>query len=697
MTSLRLRAASALLALTLLVTGCARQTPQQQEDVPTLEQLRERAAAAFDGTASSAQRRTAAENAVRTLLGLLQRPESFQISDDEWTASPRPGLEAMVRHIDLGAGIHLYALALPGRTLVDEIDRVAVQVRSGNSPRAFELSPLPAARLVSAYLHDTPGARRITLALQENERSGYIAHFSGPAAGPFELVTDAFAGMEGTYGPARLTVVDGTLQVALEQGTWSPAFDPKDGSLHLATEIFLKFDGRFSLADESRFDAFALLDIAADPLRRCQREGDCPEAVTARVGTSREQAAEAAWELAKAKLTRQLEAGWSDSLTARLPTGSRMLSDEGRGLSVSLLSIPAPGQYLKGRYFNVVQFRTSGVPATRALPLPGLVESVRGFAHRGMPAMLVVVDDSAGQEDVGTAKRTLYLLRLDAGNDWQFASDWVGYVTRAPYWNIGDVTADEITISWEPALYPLFSVELQDGDEPHVTVCQYPGRCHQLTWVDGRLHSLPLLTHYMGELTRPHGEEDLVWAASQMAEFLALVDPAALTGGRLSQLVDPDGSLGIRVFDVGENTRVITLPTGPGGMGMAVIHAPGQAELVKTYDGVVTRWEGAQIVQAGQEKRLLLLGRSDRAAVLLAYRQQGGRWVPVDALDEAVDRNALLTLRVTHTPGAERPARGVVVQGAFGVSASLTGGGASFCEGGALCMNYRYDGGWVLR
>lgn len=696
MIKLRTRAACVLVALMLMLTGCANKTAPQEE-APTLEKLRERAAAAFDGTASSAQRRTAAENAVRALLDLLSRPESFEIPDEEWAASPRPGVDAMVRHTDLGAGIHLYALALPGRTLVDEIDRIAVQVRSGSTARAFELSPLPAGRLIAAHLYDVPGTRQITLVLQEDERTGYLVHFAGPAGGPFELVADAFAGMEGTYGPVRLAAADGALQATVEQGRLEPAFHAEDGSLHLAPEVFLKWDGGFRLVDESRFDAFALLDIAADPLRRCQREGDCPEAVTALVGTSRQQAAEAAWNLAKAKLTRQLEAGWSESFTARLPAGSRTLGDEGRGLSVQVLTLPAPGEYLKGRVFNLVQFRTGGVPMTRALALPGAVEAVRAMAHRGIPAMLLVVDESLGEEEQETASRTVYLLRLDAGNDWQYAADWVGYVTRAPYWNIGEVGPDRITISWERELHPEFAVRLEDGEEPHVAVCQSPDRCYHLTWVDDRLHALPLLTHYMGELRRPHAEEDLVWAAGQLGEFLRQVDPASLPGGRLGQLIDPDGSLGIQVFDVGENTRLIALPASPNGMHLAMIHAPGQAELVKTYDGLVTRWEGAQIVQAGQEKRLLLLGRSDRAAVLIAYRQEGGRWVPVDALDEPVSRNMFLTLRVTYTPGAERPARGLVVQSAVGLSASLTGGGASFCETGLLCVHYRYDGGWTLR
>ena len=696
MTSLRTLAACVFVALMLVLTGCAKQSPPQEE-VPTLEQLRQRAASAFDGTVSSAQRRTAAENALRTLLDLLSRPESFQITDEEWAASPRPGVEVMVRHKDLGAGIHLYALALPGRTLVDEIERIAIQVRSGSSARAFELSPLPAGRLVAAHLYDVPGARQITLVLQESERSGYIAHFTGPAAGPFELVGDAFAGMEGTYGPVQLTLADGALQATVEQGRWEPAFDPESGSLHLAPEVFLKWDGGFSLVDESRFDAFALLDMAADPAQQCRREGDCPEAVTALVGTSRYEAAEAAWELAKAKLTRQLESDWSESLAARLPEGSRTLSDEGRGLSVSVLTVPAPGEYLKGRVYNVVQFRTGGVPMTRALAVPGAVESVRAIAHRGNPAMLLVVNESVGEEESETASRSVYLLRLDAGNDWQYATDWVGYVTRAPYWNIAEAAPDEITISWDPALYPEFAVELEDGEEPRVAVCQFPDRCHHLTWVDGRLHSLPLLTHYMGELKRPHAEEDLVWAAGQMAQFLRQVDPAALPGARLSQLVDPDGSLGIQVFDAGENTRLVALPPSPNGMSLAVIHAPGQAELVKTYDGLVTRWEGAQIVQGGSEKRLLLLGRSDRAAALIAYRQQDGKWVPVDALAEEVNHSMFLALRVTHTPGAERPVRGLIVQGAVGLTASLSEGGATFCETGLLCVNYRYDGGWTLR
>jgi len=700
MSTLRKRAA-AFLACLLLLTACAREAPPPEEG-PTLADLRQRVSAAFDGTASSAARRTAAEDAVRMLLGLLEQTASYSISDEDWSASPRPGVDVMVRHLELDKEVHLYTLALPGRSLVDEAERVAVQIRRGGTPRAHELGPLPAGRLEAAQLMSESGSLRITLVMRTEENEGFIAHFAGPGGGPFALVTDAFDGMAGTYGTVELRPEDGVLHVTVDGERWAPAWDESaPGKLALAPEVFLKWEGRFQLYDESRFDAFTLLSIATDPARWCRQEGDCPEAVTKALATSTREAAAAAWNLATARLTQMLgsEEGLSDAQVLRLPAGSRMFADEGRALSARLLTVPAPGPYLTDRTYNAVQFRAGGgMPLARVLDLPGTVESAQVMAHNGNPALLLVVDESAGQGQDGTTeeRRDIYLLRLDAGNEWRKASDWVGYVTRAPYWYIGEASPDGVTIAWDAAALPAFRVQLEEGEEPGVMICPSPEQCHALSWVDGRLHFLPLLTHYMGELTRPHAEEDLVWAAGQMAQFLTQVDPAALPGSRLSQLVDPDGTLGIRVIDAGENTRLVTLPASPGGLQMAIIHAPGQAELVKVYDGLVTEWEAARIVRAGDEKRLLVLGRSDRSAVLLAYRMQNGLWAPADPLDAAVDRLIGFSMRVMFTPGAERPARGIVVRAGDPLTTTVTDSGARFCEGVFRCATYRYDGSWKL-
>lgn len=687
-----------LIAALLLLTACAREAQPKQVD-PTLADLRQRVSAAFDGTASSAARRAAADDSVRLLLSLLQRPESYEITDEEWSASPRPGVEVMVRHVDLGSGVHLYALALPGRSLVDEADRVVVQVRGGSMPLAYELTPLPLGRLDAARVYSEPGGQLITLTLREGERTGFVAQFSGPGSGPFALVSDAFAGMEGTYGTAQLKLEEGILRVTIADGQWAPAFDDRErGTLVLAPEVYLKWDGRFKLVDESRFDAVTLMSMATDPAKWCRQEGDCPQAVFEALSVSPKQAAEIAWQLATAKLTRTLaaEGGWSDGLALRLPDGSRILEDEGRALSARLLTVPAP-EPLKGLAYTAVQFRTGGgIPLTRVLDLPGPVESVRVTAHHGNPALLLVVDETADREAGTVESRGVHLLLLDAGNDWQPASDWVGFLPEAPLWNIASVSPHAVTISWDRDQMPDFSVALEAGEEPQVAVCQRPGDCHYLTWVDGTLNSLPILTYYVAELTRPHTPGELEWYAGQVAEFLRRVDPASPTANRLRQLIDPDGRYGVSVIEAGDNTRLVSLPPNPAGTHLAILHYPGQAQLVATYDGVVSRWEAAQIVQAGQERRLLLLGRSDVAATLLAFNWQYGVWAPADPLEEEVNRIMVLSLRVMHTPGAERPARGLIVLGGQTMRASLSSTGASFCEGVMGCINYRYDGGWRL-
>jgi len=539
----------------------------------------------------------------------------------------------------------------------------------------------------------------ITLALREDERTGYVAQFGGPASGPFTLVSDAFTGMEGTYGTAQLKLEEGLLRVSTADGPWLPAFDDRSrGTLVLAPEVYLKWDGRFTLVDESRFDAFALLSMAADPAKFCRGEGACPQAVAEALSVSPQEAAGIAWDLATARLTRMLsaEGGWANGLASMLPSGSRILADEGRALSARLLTVPAPDP-LEGRAYTAVQFRTGGgIPLTRVLDLPGPVESARVMAHNGIPALLLVVDETADRETGNQESRGVHLLLLDAGNEWQPAANWVGFVPEAPLWNIASSSPDGVIISWDRAAAPEFSVTLEAGDEPQVAICQQPGDCHRLSWVDGTLNSLPMLSYYVGELTRPHAEGELEWYAGQVAGFLRRIDPTSPTAGRLRQLVDPDGRYGVSVIDVGENTRLISLPQSPTGTLIAVLHYPGQAQLVATYDGVVTRWEAGQIVQGDQGRRLLLLGRSDIAATLLAFDWQYGVWAPADLLEEAVDRIELLSLRVLHTPGAERPARGMIVLGGMTMRASLNSTGASFCEGVTGCVSYRYDGGWKL-
>jgi len=706
MTIFRMRAVCWAAALLLTLTACAKQSPPPDTTV-TLDEVRQEVAAAFDGTASSASRRSAAEEAVRLLLDLLRRPESLSITDEEWAAPPRPGVEKMVRHMELEGGLHLYALALPGERLVEERDRVAVQVRSsGQAPQAFELSPLPYGRVHVARAHSEGGQQMLTLALRHGG-GGYVAHYAGPPGGPLTLAADAFAGFAGQFGPVALELEEGFLKAEAEEGEWAPLFDPdRPHRLQLAPELFLDLEQqRFTLVDDARFDAFYLLAIANDP-GLCEREGDCPNSVLSLAARSPGQAAAEAWRMATVKLTRMLadESSWSDDFTGRLPQGARSLRAEGRDFSVRLLSVPAPA-LLQGQAFNqafnqaynAVQFRTGGgVPMSRVLELPGPVEDYRVMAHGGVPALFLVVDQTA--DPAGSARsKGLHLLRLNAGNDWVPLEGWVGYMPESPYWSLTGITPNSVAVAWDGGQLPDMRLQFEEGLEPRLGVCRQGTECNYLTWVDGRLHAVAVLSAYMDEMKRPLPEAELLWRGGQLAQFLLNVDPTAVTGARLQQLLDPSGSLGISVHEAGENTRLVALPRNPGGMGLAVLHAPGQAEVVAVYDGLVTDWEGVRIVQGGGEARLLLLGRSTKGAALLAYQQANGFWVPVDALQEEVNRLLMGSMRVMHIPGAERPVRGIAALGGSRLTAQLTDAGARFCEGPFACVNYVYDGGWKLR
>lgn len=701
MRKLRRTMALFLVAMLLTLTACAKKSEPPAPTTISIDEVRKQAAAAFDGTISSAQRRTAADEAMRLMLSLLGQPESTSIADAEWAQSPRPGVGSMVRHFDLGGGIHLYALALPGNTLAEVRERVAVQVRkTGSDPQATELTLLADSRVQAAKALKEGSKQALTLALSLNSGGGYVAHYQGGSDGVFQPAAEVFAGMGGSYGDTTLSVKESFLMVTQQgAGEWRPSFDQKQPlRLMLGPELTLDWKQRFVVVDDSRFDAFALFKIALNPYA-CKGPADCPEALLEQAKQNPKEAAKAAWEQATAKMTAlmQTDKSWADDFAGKLPEGAHSLREQGKEISVRLLTIPAP-EGVTPRAYNAVQFRAGGgLPTARTLSLPGPVESYKVMNHGGLPALFLLVDQT---NDPKSNLRTkgLHLLRLDAGNDWVAVEKWVGSIPNAPHWNLTNSTPGGVNVEWESSKVPNMTVSLGSGQEPAVSICKFPTDCHRLTWLGGQLHAANLLFAQLTEATQALPEDQLVWRAAQVAQLLVGIDPESVSTAQVVSFLDPNRALGIEAFDAGDGTRLVTMPANPSDLRTAILHVKDQALVVKVYNGFVTRWEGARVVQGGDSKRLLILGRSDKGAVLVTFQWDGSKWVAVDALSEQVDRTLQESVRVLNVPGQTRPVQGLMVVGGPSLlSAKLTAEGAQFCENQIACIAYGYNNGWQLR
>lgn len=686
-----------LLCALLMLTACAKKSEPTPDQVKPLDELRKQAALAFDGTASSPQRRNAADEAAKLLLNLLAQPDSRSITDEDWAQSPRPGVTALVRHLDLGNSLHLYALATPGNTVAERRERLFIQSRSGEAQKTSELAVPPDGRLSAANAFREGTHSMVTLAFSRNGGGGYVAHFEGGADGLFHAAAGAFAKMIGTYGETTLVTKDAFLQVQQEGAAeWQPAFEGAEPRrLRLGPDLTLVWKGQFVLIDDSRFDAFAYLDIAHDP-GRCTGPEDCPTTLLDRKGESPRELSREAWQMATGKLNALLqnERSWADDFAGKLPAGGRSIRQQGRDLAVRLLTIPAP-EGVSPRVYTAVQWRAGRVqPVLRTVDLPGRVDAYRVMNHQGHAALLLLVESPSTTG--GPQTRTLHLLRMTAGNDWTPVTDWIGSIPDAPHWNLVRPDSDSLAIQWDPAVLPNLSVSLSTGTQPAVSICKIGSDCHRLTWVGDRLHSLEILFTQLTEAKQALPKEQLLWLTAQLGAFLETVDPTSFTAAEFSRILDPTGSLGVQVLDAGSGTRLVTMPANPTGFRSAVVHARGQALLVTAHDGFVTRWEGARILLAGSEQRLVLLGRSPKAAVLFTYRWEGSRWVEVDPLTTKVDQILQESARVLYTPGQSLPVRGLTVLGDFELKAGFTDEGVQFCEGLA-CLTYSYDDGWTLR
>lgn len=687
-----------ILLMTLLAAcGRSSKAPSDEEGT-TLEQIRKQAALAFDGTASSAQREAAADEATRLLKAFLATPESLSVTDEEWARSPRPGVETMVRHVELGASDHLYALSLPADRLVDRREVIFFQRRrAGQNPVVQEVTTPEDTFLLAARSFADGSRRMLTLALGMEEGGGYLAHYEEKADGRLVPDGSSLRTVAGTYGDIRLVASGDFLEVVTRRDTpWEPVFDPeKPLRLVLAPALALEWDGGFVLADDSRFDAFALLAIAEEPARCTSRE-NCPSAILELKEKAPEQVAPQAWAMATEKLTALLaeESSWVDDFAGRLPQGARSIREEGVDLSARVLAVPAPKGVEAGPY-TAVQVRVhGGLPMVRAVELPGLVREYRVMSHQGYPALFLVLEEGAAAD---AQQRTLglHLLRMTADNNWVAAQGWIGKIPDAPHWSIRRPAEDQLLIQWDLATSPNLTVSLSGGPSPAVSICRLANMCHRLTWVSGRLHSLDILQAQMAEAKQSLPEDQILWRASQLAEFLQLVDPVEFTAAELKRMLDPAGTLDMDVLDLGSGTRLVTMPPNPTGFQAAVLHAAGQGLVVSSADGFITEWEGGRIYLGGSEYRLLLLGRSKKAVVLLAFAWDGSRWVQVDPLTEAVDENLFQFSRLMHTPGQTRPVRGMIILTDGRLRTQFAAEGVRFCEG-LFCRTYGYKDGWGL-
>lgn len=537
----------------------------------------------------------------------------------------------------------------------------------------------------------------LTLALGLEEGGGYLAHYEEKADGRFLPSGSALSPLAGTYGDLRLVPAGDFLEVVTRRDTaWQPTFDPaKPLRLIMGPNLTLEWDGGLVLADDSRFDAFALLAIAEDPAR-CTSRADCPAAILELKEESPERVAEQAWAMATEKLTTLLqdESSWVEDFAGRLPATARSIREEGVDLSARILAVPAPAGVEAGPY-TAIQVRVhGGLPMVRAVDLPGLVREYRVINHQGYPALFLVVEEGDGA-DAQRRALGIHLLRMTADNNWVASRGWIGQIPDAPHWNIRRPSEDGLTIEWDLTTSPNLTVSLSGGTSPAVSICRLANNCHRLTWVGGRLHSLDILQAQMAEAKGSLPEDQILWRASQLAEFLQSVDPADYTAAEFKRMLDPAGTLGMDVIDLGSGIRLVTMPENPTGFQAAVLHTRGQGLVIPVADGFVTEWEGGRIYLGDGEQRLLLLGRSKKAVVLLAFQWDGSRWIPVDALNQSVDETLFQNSRVINNPGQTRPIRGLIVLTDSRLRTQFATEGIRFCEG-LFCKTYGYQNGWGL-
>ncbi len=684
---MRLRhAILALLVLTAtLLAACSgnkASNPEPRTTPVSIDEVRRYAQKALDGMSSSDDREQAREAAVRSLLELLKNADSTRIAKADWERPVTQGNTPMVRVFEAGK-LKVFGFPLPGPGVVPPGERVIVQFSgTGGTLLSEELPTMSGGKLTAAKALEEGGQTYLSLAFTLARGGGYVGHYQLDArAGEFKASSSAFKGLPTKVGDLTLEPRDQFLTVNMPNpDDWRPQFDPKQPlRLFFNGDIALEWKGgKYLVLDERNFSAFAGLKLALDP--------KTPKA-------DRDEA----WEKGTRKLPSYLQemASWNEDLTAKLPEGAVVLKDQVANLGIRIVSIPAPEGSKDG--FTVVQYRAGGgLPQAQALAVPGKAEAVRLITRQGLPGLMILSGSSEGPK--GPMHKYVSLLRMTAGNDWQPAADWFGWLPGVDGWELRRTTAQHTVEIMNTVKPEAFTATLTPGVDPSVQLCQSPTACYSLTWVSDQLSGGNWIAGKLSALTAPGAvpsPDQVLQAAGLVQSMLAAPELKGLEAPQVAAMLGGQ----VQVLEPEPGTLVVGFP-GNGSGTVPVLVQGGSVvlrDLVTSH--IVDRWIGARIVETGADKWLLMLGQGKVSAALLVYKWDGKAWQPAPPLSGSVDRSIGETVRVTYAAGQDRPVRGLYAGGSADITAAFTpdGKGVSFCEGKRACLTYIFDNQWVLR
>ncbi|MDF2628131.1 MAG: hypothetical protein K0R39_1962 [Symbiobacteriaceae bacterium] len=667
-----------LVILLLLLTACAKPKPEPVVEAgPTLADIHQLAKEALDSNRTSKERQPAREKAMSRLVQLLRTPESLAMTKAQWESPIEADEPAQLRFFEAGGKARVYALTIPASGIVPPGERVAVQYAESGAPQAFEVEVMPGGQLVGARAFDDRG---VMLVFGLARGGGYIGYYARDGrTGEFKPDTAPFRGLAATVGDVRLELRSNFLLVDVPVDTaWSPQFDKANQArFYINPDLALEWKSpKFNVIDERNFTAFDGFMTAAD------------------TSAKKEERLEA-WEKATRKLPAYLQQVETveEQLLSKLPAGSREQMDRSSSLTARLLVVPAPAG-LEVPSFSILQYRIgNGLPMTSPPPVNGRVEALRIVEGEGQPGLAILTASASGKGRVVT------LLRMNGGNGWEPAPEWYGFlptsgagvrITRGP--GPADLTIETDDAAGTVAMQPDRSVQ--------ICPTANAANCFSLAWIGQRLSAASWVTAQIRQIaTLEQLTTTRVMEVAELAkQYLLAPESASLSAAQLASMVGAPPELAPRGWDI-FGARVLAFPPNGSGL-MPLLVQSGKTITVETYaPRTITKWLDAREMQAGGQRWLLVLGRSNGSASVLLYQFVGSAWQPVNALSQETNHPIGPSSRILYKPGQTDPVRGLYVAGTTELKAFFTpaGNGVAFCEGILPCTVYQFDNHWVLK
>jgi len=673
--------------LVAMISACGskQSQPVVKADPVTLEQIRSHAALALDGNALSDQRAVAREAAIRSLLQFLTTADSLKLTKSDWERPAVASSGPLMRYFETGP-IRVFALALPGPGIIPPGERVVIQyLPPGGAPTSGELKVLPRHQIISVRGLAESGQLSLTATFGHPQGGGYVAHYIRDGrSGEFKPAPTTLRGLPFRIGDFTLELYDEFLRVSSPiPEPWRPLFEANQPlRLFLDPDVALDWKGgRFVLLDERSFSAFQGFLTALDTkVAKPEREE--------------------AWEKATRRLPAYLSemGSWTENVAARLPTEAVTSSDTKGNLAVRLVSIPAP-EGLSHQSFSVLQYRSGGgLPSAQTLTLPGQAEGVRLVTHEGLPGLVIVSNLATPQSPL---KKAITLFRLTAGSHWEPAPEWFGFIPQEQGWWITRAPDSlDLSIEWvgrSGQSSP--SMSMITGAEVGVELCQDIDQCFGLTWVANSLGGTDWIKAKLVALTKmesgPAAQRQVMDTIPNLSTYLSAPETRALSPIALQTAIGMD----LQVFQPEPETRLVAMPTNSVGLRPLLIQTD-KGIVIETHEPrAIEQWHDAKVVDAGNERWLLVIGRARESVSVLLYKWVGDTWVKTPALEHRVDQVIRERVLLSYRPGQSMPVRGLFAFGSTQVSAKFTpeGTGVQICEGQTTCLMYTFETKWDIR